>query len=178
MITTVLVAEAERTVDSVSELAVLLMNGLVGGPPDHVLTPANPRAAAVLTESDLVVVASPASAGALDARLRRELEQYRLGLTLAGVVAFPLIVGRWPADGDVVELQLKPLLRAAGATCAAPGLHVNRTLAASAVAAYCRYWRPAVPALVRLAKGPAASVPGPPARQTLTGRPRSDRRSG
>lgn len=160
MITTVLTARAERGVDPAAELAVLFVDALVGGPPDHRLTPADPRVEDVLIDSDLVIVASPISAGSPDPLLRRALERYRHGQKLAGLVAFPLTVGRWPAEGDIAELQLKPLLRAAGAACAAPGLHVSPSLDASAVAAYCRYWRPAVPALVRLAKGPAVTTSG------------------
>jgi hypothetical protein len=63
MITAVLTAGADRGVDRVAEIAVRFVTGLVGGPPDHLLTPAHPRAADVLIESDMVVVASPVSAG-------------------------------------------------------------------------------------------------------------------
>jgi NAD(P)H-dependent FMN reductase len=163
MITAVLAAESDRGVDRMAEITVRFVNSLIGRPPDHLLTPSCRQGADALGESDVIVVAAPVPARLLDGGLRRELERYQHGLKLTGTVAFAVAVGPWPTDGDITELQMKPLLRMAGATCAPPGLHVVESLDGSvrAIDAYCRYWRPAVPALVRLAKRTKISMAGP-----------------
>ncbi len=132
MITTVLADDP-----GLAGLATAFATALTGRAPDEVRSPlaAGPPGA---VRPDVVVAASRADAGRPAALVHPDL---------SGALAFALVVG---GAGSTGGWPLVAALVAAGARCPAPALHVAGPPQdpAAAIACYCRYWRPAVTALV------------------------------
>ncbi len=167
MITTVLAAGQDDSGADITAYAVQLALDLVGIVPDRVLSvTTGPTDAGELLDisphlagSDLLVVASAAAHGHIDATLRGLLRSLCPSQRLAGAAAFAVTVGEGPTASGVGDRELVPALRAAGATCLAPRLHVSPHPAGPAGAwmldsgleRYVAFWRPALPTLVALA---------------------------
>lgn len=133
---------------AVAALADRFTRSLTGARSARVVTPAaSTELDAVARDVDILVVAARVHDGRLPADLTRLLG-CRRSVRPVAVAAFTLCVAE-PADHTVVEWQLKPALVASGLTCPCPGLTLPpRQDPAPAIAAYCRYWRFAVPGLV------------------------------
>jgi len=127
MITTVLADEP-----GLAELAAAFATSLTGSAPDEVRSWSDARGA-VRPEVVVAVLRSDAVA--------------TVRADLSGALAFALVVG---GAGSAAGRPIATALVAAGAGCVAPPLHVARPPQdpSAAIACYCRYWRPAVAALV------------------------------
>lgn len=85
--------------------------------------PAVAEAVRRVTETDLLVVASPTYKATYTGLLKAFLDRIDTG-ALARVVALPLMVVGSPAHALAVEVHLRPLLVELGATVVTPGLAV------------------------------------------------------
>jgi len=123
---------ASRTLDA----AIRVATRLGGTAPDVVidvvglgnglLSWGNPDVAAAITavgESKAVVVASPTYKASFTGVLKLFLDQFAAG-GLAGVVAFPLMLGGAWQHALAPEVFLKPVLVELGATCPVRGLYL------------------------------------------------------
>jgi FMN reductase len=121
-----------RTLDAATKVA----ERLGGRPPDLVLDlvelgpgllgwgdEAVGRAVASVQEATWVVVASPTYKAAYTGLLKLFLDQFAAG-SLAGVVAFPLMLGGAWSHALAPEVFLKPVLAELGASCPMPGLYL------------------------------------------------------
>jgi FMN reductase len=106
-------APADLVVDVVS-----LGAGLLGwGDPDV------SAAVEAVRKSDVLVCASPTFKATYSGLLKLFLDQFPPG-SLAGVTAFPLMLGAGPGHALAPELLLRPVLVELGASCPAPGLYL------------------------------------------------------
>ncbi len=123
---------ASRTLDA----AVRVATRLGGGAPDVVVDvielgaglldwgdPAVAAAVSAVQESAAVVVASPTYKASFTGVLKLFLDQFGAG-GLAGVVAFPLMLGGAWQHALAPEVFLKPVLVELGATCPVRGLYL------------------------------------------------------
>ncbi|HWE72742.1 MAG TPA: NAD(P)H-dependent oxidoreductase [Stellaceae bacterium] len=121
-----------RTLDA----ALLIATKLTGQPPDSVFDlvdfgPAllefgNAAVAAAITvvrQADTLIVASPTFKATYTGLLKLFLDQFPPD-GLAGVTAFPVMLGAGPAHALAPELSLKPVLVELGAICPAVGLYL------------------------------------------------------
>src|SRR5437667_11076430 len=126
---------ASRTLDAATKVA----SRLDGRPPDTVidLVDLGPgllgwgdeevgRAVAQVEGASWVVVASPTYKAAYTGLLKLFLDQFAAG-SLAGVVAFPLMLGGAWVHSLAPEVFLKPVLAELGASCPMPGLYLLDT---------------------------------------------------
>jgi FMN reductase len=93
------------------------------------LDPGDPRleeAVRTVTESDLVIVASPTYKGSYTGMLKVFLDAFPSG-ALRGVTAVPLMLGAHWRHGMAADLLLKPVLVELGASCPTAGLYVLDT---------------------------------------------------
>ncbi|WP_378734625.1 NADPH-dependent FMN reductase [Nocardia brasiliensis] len=108
-------------------------------------------AAAVRTVSDseLVVFASPTFKATYTGLLKLFLEQFDGGTGLADVLGVPVMLGAGPTHALAPDLLLKPVLVELGATAALPGLYLSdRTFHEDgAIDRYSDRWRPVAQAL-------------------------------
>jgi FMN reductase len=81
------------------------------------------RAIAAVQGSDIAVFASPTYKATYTGLLKLFLDQFPPD-GLAGVAAFPVMLGAGPAHAMAPEYLLKPVLVELGATCPAPGLYL------------------------------------------------------
>ncbi|MFC8045247.1 NAD(P)H-dependent oxidoreductase [Nocardia sp. NPDC057353] len=115
--------------------AELVVEALTGAAPDTVVdvialgdgllgwgSEAVADAVAAVSNSDLVVVASPTFKATYSGVLKLFLDQFATGEGLRDVIAVPLMLGAAPFHAMAAELLLKPLLVELGAACPAPGL--------------------------------------------------------
>ncbi|GAA5102426.1 NAD(P)H-dependent oxidoreductase [Nocardia iowensis] len=113
-------------------------------------------AAAVRTVSDseLVVFASPTFKATYTGLLKLFLEQFDGGTGLAGVLGVPVMLGAGPTHALAPDLLLKPVLVELGATAALPGLYLSdRTFHEDgAIDRYSDRWRPVAQALAATTK--------------------------
>lgn len=133
---------------------------LTGAEPAHELTlPADPQwMHRAIAAADVVVIGASAHTATLDDATRRTVEHCaRIGL-LNGKVVFAVVVGGWPAAAGIVPDGLVAALAAAGGTAIAPALHLagGHQDARPAIAAFCGFWAPALPALLRISRGDTA----------------------
>jgi FMN reductase len=123
---------ASRTLDAATKVA----ERLGGGPPDLVLDlvelgpgllgwgdEAVGRAVAQLQEVRWAVVASPTYKATYTGLLKLFLDQFAAG-SLAGVTAFPLMLGGAWSHALAPEVFLKPVLVELGASCPVRGLYL------------------------------------------------------
>jgi FMN reductase len=121
-----------RTLDA----GCLVARKLAGAEPDLVLdlielgpglmelgNAAVTRAVENVRGMDVVVVASPTFKATYCGVLKLFLDQFPSD-GLAGVTAFPVMLGAGPAHALAPELSLKPVLVEMGASCPAPGLYL------------------------------------------------------
>jgi FMN reductase len=121
-----------RTLDA----ALLLATKLTGRDPDSVFDlvdfgsallefgdPAVSKAIETVRQSDTLFVASPTFKATYTGLLKHFLDQFPPD-ALAGVTAFPLMLGAGPAHLLAPELLLKPVLVELGAICPAVGLYL------------------------------------------------------
>lgn len=124
-----------RTLDA----AVRIAERLGGEPPEVIidvvglgpalLTWGDPAVAAAVTRvqsAEAVVVASPTYKAAYTGLLKVFLDQFATG-SLAGVVAFPLMLGGAWLHSLAPEVFLRPVLVELGATCPVRGLYLLET---------------------------------------------------
>jgi FMN reductase len=93
------------------------------------LDPADPRldeAVTAVTQSDLLIVASPTYKGSYTGMLKVFLDALPAG-ALRGTTAVPLMLGAHWRHGMAADLLLKPVLVELGATCPTAGLYVLDT---------------------------------------------------
>ncbi len=76
-----------------------------------------------IQQSDVVVFASPTYKATYTGLLKLFLDQFPSD-ALAGVTAFPVMLGAGPAHAMAPDLLLKPVLVELGATCPAAGLYL------------------------------------------------------
>jgi FMN reductase len=87
------------------------------------------RWAEQIQRSDVVVFASPTFKATYTGLLKLFLDQLPSD-ALAGVTAFPLMLGAGPAHAMAPDLLLKPVLVELGATCPSAGLYlIDKTFA-------------------------------------------------
>jgi len=123
---------ASRTLDA----AKLVAERLTGAPPDIVIDvielgagllgwgdPAVAEAVEQVKRSDVLVCASPTFKATYTGVLKLFLDQFGAG-SLAGVTAFPLMLGAGPGHALAPELLLRPVLVELGASCPAAGLYL------------------------------------------------------
>ena len=126
---------ASRTLDAATNIATRL----TGGPPDVVIDLAElgprllawgdeevGRAVAQVQAASAVVVASPTYKASYTGLLKLFLDQFAAG-SLAGVVAFPLMLGGAWVHALAPEVFLKPVLVELGASCPVSGLFLLDT---------------------------------------------------
>ncbi|MGO4616178.1 NADPH-dependent FMN reductase [Nocardia sp. 2YAB30] len=87
--------------------------------------PAVAEAARTVSESELVVFASPTFKATYTGLLKLFLEQFDGGTGLADVLAVPVMLGAGPGHALAPDLLLKPVLVEIGATAALPGLYLS-----------------------------------------------------
>lgn len=87
--------------------------------------PAVAEAVRTVSESDLVVVASPTFKGTYSGVLKLFLDQFATGDGMAGVTAVPLMLGAGPTHHLAPELLLKPVLVELGAVVPVQGLYLS-----------------------------------------------------
>lgn len=117
--------------------AEALIRTLTGGDPDHVIEVAElgpgllgwgdggiAAAVQLVSESDLVVIASPTFKGTYTGLLKTFLDKFAGGTGMEGVVAVPLMLGGSWNHALAPELSLKPVLVELGATTPLPGLYL------------------------------------------------------
>lgn len=118
------------------EAALLVATKLTGGEPDTVVNLAdfgasllefdNARVAeaiAAVGQADTLIVASPTFKATYTGLLKLFLDQIPPD-GLAGVTAFPMMLGAGPAHALAPELLLKPVLVELGAICPTVGLYL------------------------------------------------------
>lgn len=118
------------------EAGVLVAKKLTGREPDHLLDLAdlgagllewgNPKVAeeiAIIQKSNVVVFASPTFKATYTGLMKLFLDQIPQD-GLAGVMAFPVMMGAGPAHLLAPELLFKPVLVELGAICPAVGLYL------------------------------------------------------
>ena len=126
---------ASRTLDAACSIA----QQLAGQPADVVIDvvelgagllgwgdEAVAQAVAEVQGADAVVVASPTYKASYTGLLKLFLDQFAAG-SLAGVVAFPVMLGGAWAHSLAPEVFLKPVLAELGASCPMPGLYLLDT---------------------------------------------------
>ena len=126
---------ASRTLDAATGVA----ERLAGRPPDLVLDlvelgpgllgwgdEAVGRAVAQIQQASWVVVASPTYKATYTGLLKLFLDQFAAG-SLAGVVAFPLMLGGAWSHALAPEVFLKPVLVELGASCPVSSLYLLDT---------------------------------------------------
>src|SRR5215212_9117251 len=126
---------ASRTLDAATKVA----ERLGGRPADVVLDlvelgprllgwgdEAVGRAVAQVQEADWVVIASPTYKATYTGLLKLFLDQFAAG-SLAGVIAFPLMLGGAWNHALAPEAFLKPVLAELGASCPVSGLYLLDT---------------------------------------------------
>ena len=126
---------ASRTLDAATKVA----ERLAGRPPDLVLDLVElgpgllgwgdegvARAVAQVQQASWVVVASPTYKASYTGLLKLFLDQFAAG-SLAGVVAFPLMLGGAWSHALAPEVFLKPVLVELGASCPVSGLYLLDT---------------------------------------------------
>jgi FMN reductase len=126
---------ASRTLDAATRLAARL----AGQPADLVLDlvdlgpgllgwgdEAVGRAVEQVQHASWVVVASPTYKASYTGLLKLFLDQFAAG-SLAGVVAFPVMLGGAWSHSLAPEVFLKPVLAELGASCPMPGLYLLDT---------------------------------------------------
>src|SRR4051794_17874231 len=120
---------ASRTLDA----AKLVAERLTGAPPDVVIDvvdlgpgllgwgdAAVAEAVEQVKASDILICASPTFKATYTGLLKLFLDQFGAG-TLAGVTAFPLMLGAGPGHAMAPEVFLRPVLVELGASCPAAG---------------------------------------------------------
>jgi FMN reductase len=152
---------ASRTLTAAS----LLAEAIAGRPADDVIDvitlgapllgwgDAGVKAAVqTVSQSDLVVVASPTFKATYTGVLKLFLDQFAGATGLAGVVAIPLMLGAGPAHALAPELLLKPVLVELGALCPTQGLYLTDTSydAPGALDPWLAQWRPTLGRLLAL----------------------------
>jgi FMN reductase len=123
---------ASRTLDAASRIA----ERLAGRPADSVIDvvelgagllgwgdEAVGRAVARVQAAEAVVVASPTYKASYTGLLKLFLDQFAAG-SLAGVVAFPVMLGGAWNHALAPDAFLKPVLAELGASCPMPGLYL------------------------------------------------------
>jgi FMN reductase len=124
------------------EAGALLLRKLTGREPDLVADlielgagllefghPAVAAQVAAVAGADVVVFASPTYKATYTGLLKLFLDQFPSD-GLAGVTAFPLMLGAGPAHAMAPDLLLKPVLVELGAICPAAGLYlIDKTYA-------------------------------------------------
>ncbi|MFC4946733.1 hypothetical protein [Pseudonocardia sp. GCM10023141] len=146
-------AEPGAALSSAPAVAVEVARTLAGGSTAQVsvATPGFRDLRSAVAAADLVLVVTTGSGP-----LPRSLADRCASGLLVGKVTFSLMVGAW-TDGAGSASAAANALSRAGATCLAPTLQLDpRTDYRHTIATYCRYWAPAVPALLTLA---AESLP-------------------
>jgi FMN reductase len=126
---------ASRTLEAASKVA----ERLGGAPPDLILDlvelgpgllgwgdEAVGRAVAQVQEASWVVVASPTYKATYTGLLKLFLDQFAAG-SLAGVTAFPVMLGGAWTHALAPEVFLKPVLVELGASCPVSGLYLLDT---------------------------------------------------
>jgi FMN reductase len=121
-----------RTLDA----AILVARKLTGAMPDVVIDLIDLGAALLefgnpkVTESvqsiqrvDMVIIASPTYKATYTGLLKLFLDQFPTD-GLAGITAFPVMLGAGPAHAMAPDLLLKPVLVELGAICPAAGLYL------------------------------------------------------
>ena len=121
-----------RTLDA----AGLVARRLTGADPDVVIDvvklgagllglgdPGVATAVKRVQECDLLVVASPTFKASYTGVLKCFLDQFPSG-GLAGVTAFPVMLGAGPGHAMAPEVMLRPVLSELGASCPARGLYL------------------------------------------------------
>ncbi|WP_280393583.1 NADPH-dependent FMN reductase [Nocardia brasiliensis] len=111
--------------------------------------PAVGAAVRTVSDSELVVFASPTFKATYTGLLKLFLEQFDGGTGLAGVLGVPVMLGAGPGHALAPDLLLKPVLVELGATAALPGLYLSdRTFQEDgAIDRYSDRWRPVAQAL-------------------------------
>jgi FMN reductase len=124
------------------DAGVLVATKLTGADPDIVLdvidlgagllefgNPAVAEAVQSIQRANIVVFASPTYKATYTGLLKLFLDQFPTD-GLAGVTAFPVMLGAGPAHAMAPDLLLKPVLVELGATCPAAGLYlIDKTFA-------------------------------------------------
>jgi FMN reductase len=118
------------------QAAELIMERLTGSPATHVIDvidlgaalfgwgdPAVAEAVKLVTEADLLVVASPTYKATYTGVLKLFLDQFGAG-QLRGVTAFPVMLGAGPQHALAPELTLRPVLTEIGCSCPVRGLYL------------------------------------------------------
>jgi len=126
---------ASRTLDA----ATLVAERLTGSPPDVVIDvvdlgagllgwgdAAVAEAVEQVKASDILICASPTFKATYTGLLKLFLDQFGAG-SLAGVTAFPVMLGAGPAHAMAPEVFLRPVLVELGASCPAAGLYLLDT---------------------------------------------------
>jgi FMN reductase len=121
------------------QAAVLVARRLTAAEPDVVIDvvrlgagllalgdPAVTAAVASVRECDLLVVASPTFKASYTGVLKCFLDQVPGG-GLAGITAFPVMLGAGPGHAMAPEVMLRPVLVELGASCPARGLYLLDT---------------------------------------------------
>ncbi|WP_236792220.1 NAD(P)H-dependent oxidoreductase [Amycolatopsis sp. GM8] len=133
---------------------------LTGAPPVRELAlPADSqRLHQAVAGADVVVIGASAHTSTLDEATRLAIEHCARNDLLAGKVVFAVVIGGWPAAAGTVPDGLTAALSAAGAIAVAPALHLagGQQDARPAVATFCKFWAPALPALLQLSRADSA----------------------
>lgn len=118
--------------------------------------PAVAAAVRTVSDSELVVFASPTFKATYTGLLKLFLEQFDGGTGLAGVLGVPVMLGAGPVHALAPDLLLKPVLVELGATAALPGLYLSdRTFQEDGVIdRYSDRWRSVARALAVTAEVP------------------------
>lgn len=162
MITTLLTSSVLGTCEAAGLAPALtgFVTRLTGdGPSRELGLPADRRPLReALASADVVVFTASAHTGTLDEPSRLTAEYCARNNLLARKVAFPVVVGGWPAAAGLVPHRLTLALSAGGAISLAPALHLpgGPQDVWPAIATFCEHWAPALPALLQLARAGAA----------------------
>jgi FMN reductase len=121
------------------EAALFVAERLTGAPPDVVLDlvdigphllgwgdPTSTEAVEAVRQCDAAVFASPTYKGSYTGLLKLFLDQVPTD-GLAGILAFPLMLGAAMGHAMAPDLLLKPVLVELGASCPARGLYLLET---------------------------------------------------